>query len=195
MERDEAAQVIRDCGGRVTSALSRKSSYIVYGQDAGLAKLAKADELGVRQLTEDGLLDLIRTKSGLPPVPVKMEIGMPANGTKKMTPIKSELSSNIKAEPVTVKKEKATAKLELNVKPSEAEPSVNVKKEMKTEKLSESTDKKPIKQEVIVERPMSAHQRNISSVENQAWVEKYKPTSVKQIIGQQGAASNVAKWV
>lgn len=66
MERDEAAAVIKDLGGRVTSALSGKTNYVVAGEESGPAKLAKADDLNIPILSEDDLLDLIREKSGLP---------------------------------------------------------------------------------------------------------------------------------
>src|ERR1039457_4101796 len=54
MSRDEAKQLIEQAGGRVSSAVSRKTSYVVVGEDAG-SKLAKARELGICTLTEDEL--------------------------------------------------------------------------------------------------------------------------------------------
>jgi len=54
LSRDEAKRLIERAGGRVSSAVSRKTSYVVVGEDAG-SKLAKARELGVCTLTEDEL--------------------------------------------------------------------------------------------------------------------------------------------
>ena len=54
LSRDEAKRLIEQAGGRVSSAVSRKTSYVVVGEDAG-SKLAKARELGVCTLTEDEL--------------------------------------------------------------------------------------------------------------------------------------------
>lgn len=49
--RDEAAQLIRERGGSVTSSVSKKSSYVVAGSDPG-SKYDKAKELGVPTLDE-----------------------------------------------------------------------------------------------------------------------------------------------
>jgi DNA ligase (NAD+) len=51
MTRDEAARLIAERGGRVTSSVSKKTDFLVAGRDAG-SKLQKAMELGVRILDE-----------------------------------------------------------------------------------------------------------------------------------------------
>jgi DNA ligase (NAD+) len=58
LSRDEAKQLIERAGGKVSSAVSRKTSYVVVGEDAG-SKLAKARELGIPTLTEDELRALV----------------------------------------------------------------------------------------------------------------------------------------
>ncbi|HUO05651.1 MAG TPA: NAD-dependent DNA ligase LigA [Candidatus Binataceae bacterium] len=58
MGRDEAERKIMAAGGRVTSSVSRKTDFVVAGDDPG-SKRRKAEELGVRILDEKGLLDLI----------------------------------------------------------------------------------------------------------------------------------------
>jgi DNA ligase (NAD+) len=57
MSRDEAEQKILAAGGRVTSAVSRKTDYVVAGADPG-SKLRKAVELGVKTLDERDFITL-----------------------------------------------------------------------------------------------------------------------------------------
>jgi DNA ligase (NAD+) len=51
LTRDEAAALIQERGGRVSSSVSKKTSYVLAGQDPG-SKLEKAQELGVRIIDE-----------------------------------------------------------------------------------------------------------------------------------------------
>jgi DNA ligase (NAD+) len=58
ISREEAAGRIEALGGKVTGAVSKKTSYLVVGTDAG-SKLAKAEALGVTILDETAFLGLI----------------------------------------------------------------------------------------------------------------------------------------
>jgi len=60
LSRDEAKRLIEAAGGKVTGSVSKKTGYIVCGEDPG-SKLAKAQELGVPVLNERQLLELIQT--------------------------------------------------------------------------------------------------------------------------------------
>ena len=56
--RDEARKMIEDAGGRVSGAVSRKTDYVVAGNDAG-SKLDKAKELGVPVIEEKEMEKLV----------------------------------------------------------------------------------------------------------------------------------------
>jgi DNA ligase (NAD+) len=51
LSRQEATDLVEGCGARVTSSVSKKTSFVVAGEDAG-SKLAKARELGVEVIDE-----------------------------------------------------------------------------------------------------------------------------------------------
>ena len=58
LTREEATELIVAAGGKVTGSVSKKTGYVVAGTEAG-SKLARAEELGVPVLDEDGLRELL----------------------------------------------------------------------------------------------------------------------------------------
>ena len=62
LSRDQAKDMIEAAGGKVAGSVSKKTNYLVAGEDSG-SKLAKAQELGVAVLDEAALLGLIRSSS------------------------------------------------------------------------------------------------------------------------------------
>ncbi len=58
LTRDEAKALIEAQGGKVAGSVSKKTSYVIAGEDAG-SKLAKAEALGVAILDEAGLRALV----------------------------------------------------------------------------------------------------------------------------------------
>ncbi|XP_057584405.1 replication factor C subunit 1 isoform X3 [Hippopotamus amphibius kiboko] len=196
IERDEAKSLIERHGGKVTGNVSKKTNYLVMGRDSGQSKSDKAAALGTKIIDEDGLLNLIRT---MPGKKSKYEIAAEAEmkkeksklertpqkndqGKRKISPTKKESES---------KKCKLTPKRERSIK--------SIKKE--TGGSQRGLD---FKEQVAEETDGDSWARNLADdssenkVENLLWVDKYKPTSLKTIIGQQGdqsCANKLLRWL
>ena len=59
MTRDEASAIIKSHGGKTSSSVSKRTSYVLAGENAG-SKLDKAQDLGVIILTENDFLEMIK---------------------------------------------------------------------------------------------------------------------------------------
>jgi DNA ligase (NAD+) len=59
LDREAAKKMVRDNGGDVSSSVSKNTSYVVAGGDAG-SKLDKARELGVKVINEEGFLEMLK---------------------------------------------------------------------------------------------------------------------------------------
>ena len=59
MTRDEASRLIKNAGGKVSGSVSKKTDYVLAGEEAG-SKLTRAKELGVTILDEDAFLALLK---------------------------------------------------------------------------------------------------------------------------------------
>jgi DNA ligase (NAD+) len=58
LSREEAKEKIEAAGGKVSGSVSKKTSYVVAGEEAG-SKLTKAGELGITVIDEAALLGMI----------------------------------------------------------------------------------------------------------------------------------------
>lgn len=62
LSRDDARALIEAAGGKVAGSVSKKTSYVVAGEEAG-SKLARAEELGIAILNEEQFLKLVELGS------------------------------------------------------------------------------------------------------------------------------------
>ncbi|XP_040061824.1 replication factor C subunit 1 isoform X1 [Ixodes scapularis] len=169
IERDDTRALLERCGAKVTQSVSRNTTYLVAGRDSGPAKLRKAEECKVKILDEDGFFELIESRSG------------GGSSTKKGGGTEPEGALPAEAAPeqgAPSKKRKAEA---------DDEPA-----EMKIPRVSVSP---PEKADVDVAAPSTskASPSRLPSAQGQMWVDRYRPQTTKQIIGQQGDKSNCHK--
>ncbi|MEA2143688.1 MAG: ligase [Solirubrobacteraceae bacterium] len=59
MSREVATERIEDAGGKVTGSVSKKTSFVVLGEDPGASKYNKAQELGTETIDEDRLVEML----------------------------------------------------------------------------------------------------------------------------------------
>lgn len=59
LKRSEASKIIEDNGGKVSGSVSKKTDYVLAGEDAG-SKLTKAQSLGITIISESDLFEMIK---------------------------------------------------------------------------------------------------------------------------------------
>ncbi len=61
LKRNEAKALIMEAGGKVTSSVSKKTDYLLLGENPG-SKLAQADKLSITQLNEEEFLKILKSE-------------------------------------------------------------------------------------------------------------------------------------
>ncbi|KAJ2745904.1 DNA replication factor C complex subunit Rfc1 [Coemansia sp. BCRC 34301] len=173
LSRDELADLIKTYGGRVTSAVSGKTSYLVVGEDPGATKVSKAKSLNTMCLREDDLLELIRSSK-----PGTVEENRPEPAKKP----KVEPAAVIASTPgLAAVPEPAVVEREPPVQPpvnAEAVP-------LPVPKLSLAS--------LAPALPSAAVAARVPG--NELWTEKYKPTKLKDLCGHKTSATDILKWL
>ena len=59
LKRNEAGEIIEGFGGKTSSSVSKKTDYVLAGEDAG-SKLTKAQSLGIKIISEEEFLEMIK---------------------------------------------------------------------------------------------------------------------------------------
>jgi len=59
LKRKEAEDIIKQLGGKISSSISKKTDYLLLGEDAG-SKLEKARSLGIKEMSEQELLTILK---------------------------------------------------------------------------------------------------------------------------------------
>ncbi|XP_070613215.1 replication factor C subunit 1 [Erythrolamprus reginae] len=192
IERDEAKSLIERYGGKVTGNISKKTNYLVKGRDCGMSKCEKASALGTKIVDEDGLFDLIRNTPGK-----RSKYEVAAETEAKKTKSKDEKTS---PETKAHKRKPSPAKLDSDSRKKtflaeNAAPLQSVKQEAGAVRRGldflEEEEEKPVSKE-------KKKETNKNGGGTLLWVDKYKPMSLKTIIGQQGeqsCANKLLRWL
>ncbi len=61
LSRDEIVEIIEQNGGEAIGSVSKKTDYLIVGENAG-SKLSKAESLGIKTLTLDDFMEMIKTQ-------------------------------------------------------------------------------------------------------------------------------------
>lgn len=183
LETDEFEELIKKHGGRTVHSVSskylllvillyidikcfffvEKVNYVVVGEEPGPAKLQKAKNYGITTISEDELLDLIRTKSGLKPIYSK-----PADG---------ELEETISNDTETKKSQTKVTKTSPGSTPDK-------KKGMQT-KVSESSSHKAMPEKidtVLITSPKISSKTTTETVSRKPDIKKLSSTITSQKI-------------
>lgn len=162
------------------------------GEEPGQSKIDKAKELNIQMVSEDEFLQLICQKSGItnPTYEDDCEM-MEASDEEETQVIKKELTQSM-----DLLESKKPFKQE---KSEPLDAVVDKKPVVKEQKMDSGSERKLIKEEPVVtpktevamEKP--AVPKELNDGVSQLWVDKYKPTSMKRIIGQTGESSNAPK--
>ena len=183
LEREEMADIVKKLGGKVTTSLSKNTKYLVVGSEAGESKLNKANNLGTPKLTEDEFLDLIRQKSSKEK----------ENKTPKTSPEKSEEKKKKKVSATPPKQSKGDKDPKIEKKTAiKEEPSTSSVKQKESPSIERTLPKIP-KIEPEAPKTLPSARADSGPAETELFVDKYKPSNCKGIIGQQGEKSNMNK--
>lgn len=199
MERDDAKTLIERYGGKVTGNVSKKTNYLVQGRDSGVSKLEKAESFGTKILDEDGLLELIRTKPGKKS---KYEIAAEAEAkiSKTRTP-PIQAKSTPKSQKISPSKGNSKS-------PQTPSPSkTGLSKAHSARRGQSSTppgrgSANTARRGLGLSSSSSPQDPSSPSLSGEGasllWVDKYRPRSLKTVIGQQGdqsCANKLLRWL
>jgi len=165
LSREDATDLVKRYGGRVTSAPSSKTTYLVVGEDPGESKLAKAKKHNITQIDEDELLDLIGSS-------------MKDNG-------KTE-DDDIKDDPIEIDEPvKKTTKVKTENPPKSLASMINRKSGVRAAKNTVDIEK-------IDKMDIDEKSRTNDAL---LWVDKYKPKDVSEIIGHKTNLDRIRSWL
>ncbi|KAJ2735571.1 DNA replication factor C complex subunit Rfc1 [Coemansia sp. BCRC 34962] len=184
LSRDGLTDLIKTYGGRVTSAVSGKTSYLVVGEEPGSSKVSKAKSLKTTCLREDDLLELIRVSMPSHAVEAKAEPEMKPKAEPEMKP---------KAEPAASAKPKTEPAASAKPEPGSVVAMEPISK-CELASVPAAVSNKPTESKLSLVS-LAPALPSPSAQSNELWTEKYKPTKLKDLCGHKTSATDILKWL
>ncbi|CAL8103352.1 unnamed protein product [Orchesella dallaii] len=202
LEREDCQNLIKKYGGRVTTAISGKTNYLIVGDEPGESKINKAKQLKIPVITEDELLEMIRKSN---PNGNSQDSGL--DYSEDMVVDSEQMKTESEYDPDISLFETPSKKKESTPKKTEASPrkqdTKGLVKQVSPKKVKEEIDNKVTKKEVETKSsvPTSSTSAPVAvpviapTASELMWVDKYKPKVLKGVVGQAAEKSNAKKLV
>ncbi|XP_057310081.1 replication factor C subunit 1-like [Hydractinia symbiolongicarpus] len=188
-ERDDIVDCVKRYGGKVTTSVSGKTSFVIVGKDPGQSKMEKALKHKTHQLSEDEFLELVRTRPGKKWTSPNIE-------PNKTTSKKLNMQGLTPESPMTIDGSQSSNNSESISEFSQSQKSQNTPKSFVSVHSQKSALSSPASQNT--QSPVVSSPNLSQGVPSLLWVDKYKPKAMKNIVGQQGDKSNankLRKWL
>lgn len=177
--REDGVNLVKKYGGKVTTAPSSKTSFVVLGSDAGPKKLQTIAKLSVRTIDENGLFELIRK--------------LPANGGSGK--VGEEYAAKKRAEDEKIRK------MAEEIDRAESEKAAARQKQL-ADAANPPVKGKPSAvaqaQKAVSRTPSGAPPPSGSvtpGTDDRLWTTKYAPTSLNMICGNKAPVERLQTWL
>ena len=175
--REQGQSLVKQYGGKVTGAPSKRTSYVVLGDDAGPKKLETIKREGLKVINEDGLFELIRR--------------LPADG-----------GSSVAAEKNAKKRADEEAAVQKAAEEIDRVEREAAKAREKAAKASASAS--PVKGKSINATtnaatagsgPAAKGKQSAAGPDTRLWTVRYAPTQLTQICGNKAPVEKLQRWL
>ncbi|ODV58402.1 replication factor C subunit 1 [Ascoidea rubescens DSM 1968] len=169
LNRSDAENLAKRYGAKVTKSISKKTSLVVLGSDAGPSKVKKIMDLNIKTTTEDGFCQLV---NGLP------EAGGSDNELAKKAIEKRKLEEE-KIIEAAKKEEEEAIQREKELKKKRAKINAENNTNNNTNNQINDNYVKP----------------SMKPDDEKLWTDKYAPTNLQQICGNKGGVNKLNQWL
>ena len=163
--REQGSSLVKQYGGKVMSGPSKKTSYIVLGEDAGPKKLEMIKQHDLKVINEDGLFALIST--------------LPANGGDSKAAAEQEKKKQKEQEKIAQEAEEMDRQ-----ERAAAAAAANLAKAKLQASSTGPSDSQSSKGKASAEGP-----------DTRLWTVRYAPQQLSQICGNKGQVEKLQRWL